>query len=64
MKSSWEYIGGHQWSLVDRVEDNYDEHVCSVEIERGKHPSVAYVSRELTNQELEELLTIVFNKNV
>jgi len=69
MKSYWEYIGGHQWSLVDPVDvgyepHGYDKHVCSVEIEHGKHPTIAYVSRELNKQELEELLTIVVDENL
>jgi hypothetical protein len=58
MESKWEYIGGHRWSLVDNGGE-HPEHVCSVEMEIGKHPVVAYVNRKFTKGELEELLSIV-----
>ena len=59
----WTYIGGHQWSLVETYEHDYDKHVCSVEIEPGKAPTIAYVSRPLTVPELEQLMKIVTDEN-
>ena len=62
----WEYIGGHQWSLVESINplyDTYDNHICSIEIERGKLPIVAYLERKLTREELEQILAIVTVEN-
>ena len=59
MKRNWEYIGGNQWSLLD-YSTEYENHVCSVEIERGKCPSIVYLNTTLTQQELQELINHVY----
>lgn len=59
----WDYIGGHQWSLVQIHENGFDEHVCSVEIEKGKPITIAYMSRSMTLKETEALLNIVATEN-
>ena len=63
MKRIWEYIGGNQWSLVD-YDTEYEDHVCSIEIERGKCPSVAYLDTILTKQELQELINLIYENTL
>ena len=55
----WEYIGGNQWSLVD-YNTEYEDHVCSIEIERDKCSSIIYLNTTLTKQELQELINLVY----
>lgn len=54
----WESIGGHQWSLVEKT-DSYDNHVATVEIQKGKYPIVGYLFGEIRVGELQDLLNIV-----
>ena len=63
MKRNWEYIGGHQWSLVD-YSTEYENHVCSVEIERGKCPLIVYLNTTLTQQELQELINHIYENYI
>jgi hypothetical protein len=55
---TWEYIGGHQWSLVDNT-SLYKDHLCTVEIEKGKYPIVGYCSVGLDQEDLQNILNII-----
>jgi hypothetical protein len=59
MKTHWEHIGGHQWSLID-MDTEFHDSICTVEIERNKVPVVGYVNTKLTQKELQELMNIVY----
>lgn len=54
----WEYIGGHQWSLIEKT-DNYDIHMATVEIQKGKYPIVGYLTGGINSDEVQDLLNIV-----
>lgn len=58
----WEYAGGDIWQLLETGKDGYEESACSVEFCGYKHPSVLYCNRQLSKQELQELLNLIFNK--
>jgi hypothetical protein len=57
----WEYAGGDIWQLLETGKDGYETSACSVEILHTKPPSILYINRQLTKQELQELLDIVWN---
>lgn len=54
----WEYIGGHQWSLIDKT-DVYENNVATVEIKKGYYPFVGYVTGCIDKDELQSLLEII-----
>lgn len=59
MKSrTWEYIGGHQWSLMEKT-DLHENSVATVEIKKGRYPVVAYVNGGIDKDELQCLLEII-----
>ena len=57
-KRNWEYIGGHQWSLVEKT-DSYEISFSTVEIEKGKYPTVGYLTGGINRDELQNLLDII-----
>lgn len=60
MKSKFEYIGGHIWSIESKDKDGYDFSIISVEIEKGKQPFIVdVVSSLLTKEILDDLLELV-----
>ena len=58
MQRKWEYIGGHQWSLVEKT-NSYDNHFGTVEIKKGKYPIVGYLLGGIDKDELQSLLDII-----
>lgn len=59
MKSrTWEYIGGNQWSLMEKT-DLYENSVATVETKKGYYPFVAYVTGGIDKDELQGLLEII-----
>jgi hypothetical protein len=55
---NWEYIGGHQWSLIDKTEP-YGDSITTIEIEKGKYPIVGFLNGNLNKDELQRLLEIL-----
>lgn len=59
----FEYIGGRIWAIIREGADGYEYHVISVEIEKGKMPTIAsYVEGEVTKQMVDMMLELIFEQ--
>lgn len=58
--SAFEYHGGRLWTIIDEPKaGGYPTTAVTVELERGKHPQLVCIERDLTRDEIKQLFDLI-----